>query len=1101
MKKRILSLFVVLAMIIPAFTAVQAEDELPDIGEVIHGFKVIEENEDPIYNTHSVLFEHEKTGGKFLFVSNDDTQRAFDIAFRTPAYDSGISHVFEHVCISGSEKYPDNIFFNVAYQTLNSYMNAYTTMKHTFYPIASISDDQLLKLADYYLDGVFNPLIETGDAFRREGWRYELDSPESELKINGTVYSEMKGSINGSTDAYYNTIKTAFPGSNRAAILGGDPDIIPQMTNDDLIEYHNEYYRPSNALITLYGKADYEKYLELADEYFSEYDDTTADLSDNDYKKIDGHIEKTFTVHGNEDSTNYVYYAIPCETDDENEIFGLSMVSSMLNLYSSDFQQAMRTRFPETTVNVGFDMNLTEPLIFIAANNIDEDELEAFKETADSSLVKTATDGFSDELVDTFSAQLKRESLSSMELSNNIGIALIQGINTMWTSVDDEMGYFDYINYIADIDNTAAEGEYEALIDKFLVDPESSVLTLNIPDADMTEEKDAQLSQQLADVKASMTDDEINEIVRQTKEFSAADDSDNSELIEKINVSDVDMLRKEVENYKPKEYEFNTEKIGDAQLLTSEADISGIGMSRLYLDISQLSTEELLYFELYTSIMGSLPTENYTQQEIYSKIMRYISGSTKLLPADDTLYYTIDWLPLNEDTEETYNVIYEMLFNMKLEDADSISAIIERLIPLYEQSITASPESLLWQRVRAQDNKKASYYNYMEGLDFYYFLKSVRSQMQTDPQTVIDNLNKVKDTIRNSYNASVIFAGDKEGIELNRKYANEFFSKLENVPHGKADHDIPTPEGNEAIIIASDVNYNAVFAPLDKTGADRSGSMYVTQDIIYDKFLIPQLRHIQGAYGCLYALNEYGMGFISYRDPQLTETYNYYKELPDLIENSDITQDEVDKYILSTFSSHAYSTSSLEGAYDAMRQSIYNTERDTYEVLNEIINTTAEDVKNSADVYRKLAQDGIISTVGKESDIRANSDMFDTIIDPFGAAAISITIDGNTVKTDTDPIMRNGSVLVPMRAVFEEMGCSVEWDDSEKKVTVSKDGINVTVTIGANTMNVNGKEITLDIPAEIVNERTMIPVRAVSEALECNVDWNEDSNTVVITSR
>ena len=277
--------------------------------------------------------------------------------------------------------------------------------------------------------------------------------------------------------------------------------------------------------------------------------------------------------------------------------------------------------------------------------------------------------------------------------------------------------------------------------------------------------------------------------------------------------------------------------------------------------------------------------------------------------------------------------------------------------------------------------------------------------------------------------------------------------------------------------------------------------MYVTQDIIYDKFLIPQLRHIQGAYGCLYSLNEYGMGFISYRDPQLTETYDYYKELPDLIENSDITQDEVDKYILSTFSSHAYSTSSLEGAYDAMRQSIYNTERDTYEVLNEIINTTAEDVKNSADVYRKLAQDGIISTVGKESDIRANSDMFDTIIDPFGAAAISITIDGNAVKTDTDPIMRNGSVLVPMRAVFEEMGCSVEWDDSEKKVTVSKDGINVTVTIGANTMNVNGKEITLDIPAEIVNERTMIPVRAVSEALECNVDWNEDSNTVVITSR
>lgn len=1103
MQKKIISAIITVAMVLPAFGAVYAEDGLPEMGEVISGFKVIETGEEKLFNSKTVLFEHEKTGGKLLFISNDDTERAFDIAFRTPSYDTGISHVFEHISLGGSEKYPENIFFNVANQTLNSYMNAYTMQECTYYPLSSISDDQLLKLADYYLDGVFHPLIESGEAFRREGWRYELDSPESVLNLNGTVYSEMKGAMGGDAQSYYNTIKTVFPGSNRAAVSGGEPEIIPQMTNEDIIEYHAEYYRPSNAFAVLYGKADYKKYLELLDEYFSDYDDTPADLSDSGYKPISGHVEKTFAITGTEGGSSYMYYAIPCTGADTDDVFGLSFAASLLSMDSSDFMQSMKEEYPSSSVGAGVEINLTEPLLLIYADNINEGDAVRFKSTADKALRETAEKGFYDEQIDAFAANLKRDTLTMPENTGNVGISLISNLNVMWTATESEAGYFDYIDYAEHLESTAEKGELEELISKYLIEPESSAVTINIPDENLAAERDERLKKHLAEVKASMTDEEINEIVNKTAEYRRGSTVSENGLLNKINVSSPEALKDELENYREKTYPFETESVGDARILTSEADIGEIGLARLYLDISQLDEEQLLYFELYENMMGMLPTEKYTQQEIYGKLARYISGSSKLLPADDTLYYTFSWVPLDEDTEAVYDVLYEMLFTSKTDDIEMISPLVDRIISSMEQSFVSAPDNLVIARLRAQANKKAAYYSYMEGLDYYNFLKAVRDELAVNPESVLEKLSEVKETVANSYNASLIFAGNKNGIELNKKFGGEFLKRLKNTAHGGAEHNIPVPCGDEAFIMPTDVNYNGVFAPLEEIGADRSGQMLVTQSIVNDRFIIPQLRDVQGAYGCSLALNEYGMGMVSYRDPQLKATYDFYNTLPELIENADITRSDVDGYILSVFSSNAVKHGSLMSAYESMRKSVYSTERDRYELLSEILDTTADDVRAYGKVYAALAEKGIISSAGIKTDITENSAMFDKITDPFAAAEdiIKIIIDGKEIQTDVLPVIKNDRILIPLRAVSENLGCNVEWDGTEQRVTVSTDSVTAEFIIGNDVMSVNGKEITLDAAPEIVNDRTLVPLRAAAEAIGCDVNWDESARCALIESR
>jgi hypothetical protein len=112
---------------------------------------------------------------------------------------------------------------------------------------------------------------------------------------------------------------------------------------------------------------------------------------------------------------------------------------------------------------------------------------------------------------------------------------------------------------------------------------------------------------------------------------------------------------------------------------------------------------------------------------------------------------------------------------------------------------------------------------------------------------------------------------------------------------------------------------------------------------------------------------------------------------------------------------------------------------------------------------------------------------------------IDVLVNGTQIAFDQQPIIVDGRTLVPVRAIFEALGASVDWY-SETATVVSKRGnTSIKMTIGSNTMQKDGKDITLDVPAQIVNERTLVPVRAIAEAFGCNVDWNSDTQTVTIT--
>ena len=113
---------------------------------------------------------------------------------------------------------------------------------------------------------------------------------------------------------------------------------------------------------------------------------------------------------------------------------------------------------------------------------------------------------------------------------------------------------------------------------------------------------------------------------------------------------------------------------------------------------------------------------------------------------------------------------------------------------------------------------------------------------------------------------------------------------------------------------------------------------------------------------------------------------------------------------------------------------------------------------------------------------------------------IKVFLDGQAIEFDVAPIIENDRTLVPLRAIFEAMGAEVEWDEDTRTVISAKGDDLCVFQIDNENMFVNGEAKTLDVPAMIKDDRTLIPLRAVSEAYGCNIEWDGDTYTVTITS-
>lgn len=176
---------------------------------------------------------------------------------------------------------------------------------------------------------------------------------------------------------------------------------------------------------------------------------------------------------------------------------------------------------------------------------------------------------------------------------------------------------------------------------------------------------------------------------------------------------------------------------------------------------------------------------------------------------------------------------------------------------------------------------------------------------------------------------------------------------------------------------------------------------------------------------------------------------------------------------------------------------------------NQIPYTYYMDMNSISDGFHTLTIDGAGMSQEYKFMKSGNSIIFDANLSPSSPIPaptvpvnddIKVTLNGNQINFDQPPVIQDGRTLVPLRAIFEAMGASVEWNDSTKTVKAVRGADTVELTIGSNIMKKNSQDIALDVTAQIVNGRTLVPARAVAEAFGANVDWDSNTKTVIINN-
>ena len=247
------------------------------VGCVYHGFRLIDEKHIKELNSVARLFEHERSGARLYALQNDDDNKVFSISFRTPPTDStGLPHILEHSVLCGSRKFPTKEpFVELAKGSLNTFLNAMTYPDKTMYPVSSRNEKDFHNLMDVYLDAVFYPRIyEKPEILMQEGWHYELNKPEDPITYRGVVYNEMKGAFSSPEQVLMRKIQESlFPDTPYGVESGGDPEVIPTLTQEQFVAFHRKYYHPSNCYIYLYGDMDLDDRLKFIDhEYLRHYE-------------------------------------------------------------------------------------------------------------------------------------------------------------------------------------------------------------------------------------------------------------------------------------------------------------------------------------------------------------------------------------------------------------------------------------------------------------------------------------------------------------------------------------------------------------------------------------------------------------------------------------------------------------------------------------------------------------------------------------------------------------------------------------------------------------------------------------------------------------
>ena len=1021
MKKRICVLLLTLMTLfaLPGFAAAPTEYAIPGIGTEIHGFTVTGVTPWATYATQIVELTHQKTGSVLYWIANDSIDRSFRIAFRTPVYDdTGIPHVFEHATLGGSPKYPGaNTFFDMLSQTSHTFLNAQTNTCYTSYPMSTISEDQLHQYIDYYINGLIHPLALTNPyALMREAYRYELDAPDAEISLQGVVYSEMQGALTVISRAKYNHLKMLWPGSYVSSISGGDPRFIPDLTVDALQRFHDTYYHPSNATMYLGGDVNLPAFLEQLDrDFLSGFDKKEISIEDPHYQPLEpGYHEQVFSCPvesgAGTDHAAHIIYACPFKPGSYDDIASLKYVTYYLNDESSPFRRLILQRLPHANVSVTLQRLPEEKAeLDFYALGVDESDKEVFRATCEEALSELLREGVNEETLR--SLRVEDEFIQLLNLdSSSVYLSLGNVMASLWST----FGRRDAWKMQADFENRLHElitvDHLNELIQQYWSSLDTQVLAVTVPVPGLKEEEDAKLHGHLAEMKAEMSPEELSSLVEQTRAYHAfVEESNQISMPETLNALSASTLPEEV-SYAPA----SETTLNGLRLITSEIDSPLTGIILLN-EADVIPFSDLFDFLTFASLTGRLSTDLYTREELPSKASQ-VSYSLSLLEYDIHTHpdsrmlsarVSTSWFALPDTLEDSFALVEDILYHTDYSDYEFIRNDARKRRSALLLSLENSSPSRSISLAGSVYSTDSLLSNYLSSQAYIDYLDRVSRMTDAQMDELVAKFDRYRGMLLNRNHATLALMANRENLLRASSLGYHLTRRFDGTPYEKEDYAsrLPSPALHSALVTGGNVAFNTAMTDLAAAGYDRTdGGLLVISHILNNKLLYPEVRVKHSAYGCYTHLSDYLFGFYSYRDPGLKETYDVFEHAGDFLRSLEISQEELEGYIVSSYSSLTTPMGPLSASLQGIQDLVdgISTHEQTLKMIRDMKAFRVSDIARYIPLVEIAGSaQSARATTGSKTLIDDNADAFDAIDSTLFNAAVE-----EMPESDTEPALQ-----------------------------------------------------------------------------------------------
>ena len=960
-------------------------------------YEILDEHRVEDVQSDGFILRHKKSGARIAILSNNDDNKVFYIGFRTPPEDeTGVPHIIEHTTLCGSKKFPvKDPFIELAKGSLNTFLNAMTYPDKTVYPVASCNDQDFKNLMDVYLDAVFNPNItKYEEIFKQEGWHYELTGKDDELKINGVVYNEMKGAYSSPDEVLSSQIyRSLFPDNTYSKDFGGNPEYIPKLTYEAYLDFYHKYYHPSNSYIYLYGDMDVVERLEWLDkEYLSLYD----------YKKVNSEINKqpafdeiknveaqySITMDDSQENKTYLSYnRVVGDSLDEMlyqafDVLDYALVSSP----GAPVKQALIDAGIGDDVYGSYDAGILQPVFSFVAKNANASQADEFESIIENTLKEVVKTGINKEalLAGINSSEFKFREADFGQFPKG----LLFGLNCLDSWLFDDMKPFIHLECLgtfAKLRKAVDTDYFEKLIQEYLLDNTHGSSVTVKPKRGLGNEREETLAKELSDYKASLSDEEIKKLIEDTEHLKKYQEEPSSDE----DLRKLPMLTRADMKKNAMAFSNIEDELLDVKVVRHDIESNGIDYISFLFDAGDFAQSELGYLGFFTNALGLVSTEKYSYTDLANATNIYTGGiSTGTASHPDikdrnnfVFKFEVKLKVLEKNLDKALELMEQMLLTSDFTDTKRLGELVAQIKARLQANLSSSGHLVAAMRSMSSFSRYALYQDELKGVAFYRSICRIEKELSESPKSVSDKLAAIAKKLFARNRMLISFTGNNEAYGNAKPSLEKVIAGFNKMSAVGNQAEVHFNTAKEAFIDASQIQYVAKTGDFICEGYEYTGALRLLRIILSYDYLWINVRVKGGAYGCMNTFLRSGESyFVSYRDPNLSDTLDVYDRIPEYIKSFSPDERDMTKYIIGTFS--ALDTPMNPEAKGSRSLSAY-LEGITYEQIqkerNEILNAQPEDIRRLADLVEAVLKKDSICVIGNENMIKESAGLFENV--------------------------------------------------------------------------------------------------------------------------